>query len=69
MYLEGSAGRATGNHIHLELAKGLQTKKKNINGTYKLINQINIEDYFYIDETVNVLDTKGIQFEVRISNN
>ena len=67
IYKEGMSGRATGNHIHLEIGKGLQTKKKNINGTYKLINQINIEDYFYIDETVNVLDTKGIQFEVRKS--
>lgn len=65
IYSEGTTGRATGSHIHMELGKGKQIKKQKIGNTYKLVNQINIEDYFYVDESIKVLDTKGLQFEFK----
>ena len=49
MYYEGTKGKATGNHIHMEIGKGKQTKKYKINGMYQMKNLINIEEYFYID--------------------
>jgi len=62
-YKEGTKGKATGNHIHFELGKGKQAKKVNINGTVQLKNLINIEDYFYIDDSIKLRDTKGYNFE------
>lgn len=65
MYREGATGRATGNHIHIEIAKGKQSKKIYKDGIWKLSNLINIEDYFFINESIIVKDTKGIKFEFR----
>lgn len=54
------------NHIHLEIGKGKQTKKVKINGSWQLQDLINIEDYFYIDET-NIIKKKLYDFEIRYS--
>ena len=56
-YSEGTAGRATGNHIHFEIGKGWQPKKIIKDNEYKLANQINIEDYFYIDGSIKLMNT------------
>lgn len=64
IYFEGMAGKATGNHIHLEIGKGRQTTKTKINGVWQLKELINIEDYFYLDNTI-IKDTKGINFEIK----
>lgn len=48
-YAMGSKGKATGKHIHMEIGKGKQTTKTKINGEWRLINLIDIEDYFYIN--------------------
>lgn len=68
MYLEGTAGKATGNHIHLEIGKGRQPKKYQINGKWQLKDLINIEDYFYLDETHIIKKTQGYNFEIQYSN-
>lgn len=63
IYLEGTKGNATGNHIHLEIGKGKQPSKTKINGIWQLKNLINIEDYFYIDSSyTNVKEDKGYAF-------
>lgn len=65
MYKEGRVGRATGNHIHLEIGKGKQVKKILKNGEYQLSSFINIEDYFFVDDSIIIKETKGIKFEHR----
>lgn len=65
MYSEGTTGRATGNHIHLEIGTGKQNIKKYINGYWRLQNCINIEDYFYIDDTIKIKNDCGYFFEKR----
>lgn len=63
IYYEGTKGNATGNHIHLEVGRGKQTGKVKINGTWQLKDLINIEDYFYIDDTyTSVKDDNGYKF-------
>lgn len=63
IYYEGTKGNATGNHIHIELGQGKQRSKVKINGTWQLNNLINIEDYFYIDDTyTNVKNDNGYKF-------
>lgn len=55
IYYEGTAGKATGNHIHLELGRGRQTSKVKINSSeWGLKNWINIEDYFYLDDEITI---------------
>lgn len=61
-YMEGTCGKATGNHIHLEIGRGLQKNKVKINNDWKLLNQVNIEDYFYIGNSIKVINTKGYNF-------
>lgn len=65
IYYEGTTGKATGNHIHLEIGKGKQTKKayfKDIK-LWKLKDEINIEDYFYIDKSYTTIkNDKGYLF-------
>ncbi len=67
LYEEGKAGNATGNHIHLEIGKGYQTKKVNKGtsaGGWQLNDLIDIEDYFYIDESfTTVINDRGYKFE------
>lgn len=68
IYLEGTAGNSTGNHIHLEIGKGYQTEKpKDKYGHYALLNLINIEDYFYIEDTTSVKNAGGYVFDKKLS--
>lgn len=66
MYQEGSfmgGKNGCGNHIHLELAHGLQTYKiKDAYGNWCMRELFNIEDYFYLDDSITVIDSKGINF-------
>lgn len=64
IYYEGTAGQATGNHIHLEIGQGKQASKvKSSSGVWSLTNFINIEDYFYIDqEYTDIKDDGGYSF-------
>ncbi len=66
-YSEGVCGRATGNHIHLEIGRGYQQVKRKIDGEWKLINQINIEDYFYLDDSIKVINSCGYKFSKEVS--
>ena len=53
----------TGNHIHLEIGKGKQSSKTKINGVWQLKDLINIEDYFYIDDTyTSIKNDSGYKF-------
>lgn len=66
MYYEGTTGKSTGNHVHMEIGKGRQTKKYYINGNWCLKDLINIEDYFYIDSNfTKVINDKGYAFSFR----
>lgn len=59
-YYEGTKGRATGNHIHLEIGKGRQPNKvKAYNGGWGLRDFINVEDYFYIDRAYTTIKSDG----------
>ena len=63
IYYEGTKGRASGNHIHIEIGKDKQAGKTKINGTWQLKWLINIEDYFYIDDTyTSVKNDNGYKF-------
>ena len=63
IYLEGTKGNATGNHIHLEIGKGKQSSKTKINGEWQLKDLINIEDYFYIDDNyTSIKNDNGYKF-------
>lgn len=60
---EGTAGRATGNHSHIEFAKGKFTHmyNKNIYGVYHLPNNVSIEKVCFIDGTI--LKTTNIKWK------
>ena len=63
IYYEGTKGRASGNHIHIEIGKDKQAGKTKINGIWQLKWLINIEDYFYIDDTyTSVKNDNGYKF-------
>lgn len=49
-YSEGTYGKATGNHVHLEVAEGLQYSKYYDSklGVYRMHNEIKPEDTFFI---------------------
>ncbi|MEG0329156.1 MAG: SH3 domain-containing protein [Longicatena sp.] len=53
MAQEGTAGYATGNHLHLEVARGKFTRPydKNVYGVYHLPNNMPIESACFIDGT------------------
>lgn len=51
MYQEGTYGKATGNHIHLEVAEGIQTTKyydSNLK-VYRMKNELDPERVFFIN--------------------
>ena len=57
---EGCSGNATGNHIHLECAKGTYAgQSKNSSGVWCLNNQINPYDALYLSNTTNVINGYG----------
>ena len=70
VYEEGTqpakgAVKPSGNHIHIELSKGLCRTKIKKNGQWQLPEPINIEDYFFLDETITVINDGGYQWEYR----
>lgn len=57
---EGSAGYATGNHIHLECARGTyQGQYKNDYGVWCIKNQINPYDALYLSESTYIINDYG----------
>ncbi|MBQ7810380.1 MAG: RICIN domain-containing protein [Clostridia bacterium] len=59
---EGTAGYATGNHIHLEVAKGKMTKSawhKNSYGIWTIDNPVNPFDALFLSSTTNVKNDYG----------
>lgn len=69
IYYEGTTGKATGNHIHLEIGKGRQTTKTKINSSeWGLKDWINIEDYFYIDEEYTTILNSPYEFTKGVDN-
>ena len=64
LYQEGTAGQATGNHIHLEVCEGrVKTKTKNSKGYYNLPNMLDPRSVFFIcDSTTTVMNTLGLTF-------
>ena len=69
IYYEGTTGKATGNHIHLEIGKGRQTTKTKINSSeWGLKDWINIEDYFYIDEEYTTILNSPYKFTKGVDN-
>jgi hypothetical protein len=68
MFGEGTSGYATGNHIHLECAKGKQYASSMLPdyGTH-LPNWTNIENVFYIGKDQKVINNGGYSFMVEKS--
>ncbi|MBQ7385535.1 MAG: RICIN domain-containing protein [Ruminococcus sp.] len=59
---EGTAGRADGNHIHLEVSKGKMTGSgwhENQYGTWTVNNPVNPFDALFLSDTTIVKNTKG----------
>lgn len=65
LYQEGTAGKATGNHIHLEVCAGhVKTKVKNSYGYYNLANMLDPRNVFFIlDGYTTVRSTAGLTFK------
>lgn len=66
MYQEGTAGRATGNHIHLEVAEGFQkTKYWDVKlKVYRMKGEMDPRKAFYIlDGYTKVVNTQGLVFK------
>jgi murein DD-endopeptidase MepM/ murein hydrolase activator NlpD len=67
-YQEGTYGNAQGNHVHMQMAD------TPYQGGYPLIeistdiwdlkgNKVNIEDFYFITQSTNVIDTNGYTFK------
>lgn len=66
LYREGTAGYATGNHVHLEVAEGYQkTKYKDTKlGVWRMPNEFDPRKAFFIDENrTKVVSTHGLTFK------
>lgn len=61
MYEEGTYGQATGNHIHYEVAEGLQTKKYKDErlGVYRMNGELKPEDVCYICDSFSTVASMG----------
>lgn len=57
-YSEGTAGNATGNHVHFELATGKYEQKyiKNSSGIYMIPNAVKPNEYVFLKKETNVLN-------------
>ena len=65
-YQEGTKGNATGNHLHFECAKGKFTKSgwyEDASGYWSIINGKLATDCLWIDDTYNIIDTRGYTFK------
>ncbi|MCT4598907.1 MAG: M23 family metallopeptidase [Vallitalea sp.] len=64
-YKEGNSGKATGNHIHLEVGKGKVTEKgwkKNKYGKWEVENHIKPDQVFYITNESTIINTIDLAF-------
>lgn len=60
MYQEGTAGYATGNHIHMELCAGhVKTKVRNSKNGYNLANMLAINKMMYILSSYTTIKSTG----------
>lgn len=64
---EGTYGNATGNHVHMQIASGSYSGGYPLEETSPDVwdlkgTKINIEDAFYLQDGVNVLDDNGYAF-------
>jgi hypothetical protein len=67
-YQEGNSGKSTGNHIHLEVAKGRTTKGGwhiNKEGKYQIDNPVRPDDIFIIEEFSTVIKDSGLNFKFK----
>lgn len=65
-YKEGTSGNATGNHCHIECAKGKYQSpgwKANNEGYYVIINGKKPEECLWIEETTNIINNNGYAFK------
>lgn len=66
-YQEGTAGKATGNHIHFNVGVGTYKKGtyplvKNEFGVYEIKGEINPTKIFFIDDNHKVIKTNGMKW-------
>lgn len=60
MYQEGTAGYATGNHIHVEICEGhVKTKVRNSKGGYNLKNMLRADRVLFLLSTYTTLVKSG----------
>lgn len=65
-YKEGTAGNVTGNHCHIECAKGKYQSPgwtANSEGYYVIINGKKPEECLWIDNQTNVINNNGYDFQ------
>lgn len=65
-YQEGTSGNATGNHCHIECAKGKYQSpgwKANPEGYYVIINGKKPEECLWIEENTNIINNNGYTFK------
>ena len=65
-YQEGIKGNATGNHCHIECAKGKYISPgwyKNNNGYYSIINGKKPEECLWIDDSINIINNYNYDFK------
>ncbi len=65
-YEEGMTGKATGNHIHCEVAAGLHTSKvkDNTTGVYRMTDELMPEECFYVyTPFTTIINDGGIKWK------
>lgn len=65
-YQEGTKGKAYGNHVHFECAKGKFTGSgwyQDASGAWSIINGKKATDCLWIDDSYKVIDTRGYTFK------
>lgn len=65
-YEEGTRGKTTGNHCHIEIGKGKFNGSgwyKNSSGVWEINNAKKPEDCFFIDNNYHIIDTKNLIFK------
>lgn len=65
-YQEGTKGKATGNHVHFECGKGKFTGSgwyQDASGAWSIINGKKATDCLWIDDSYNVIETRGYTFK------
>lgn len=64
MYEEGTTGKATGNHIHYEVAEGLHYNKTYDSslGVYRMPNELKPEDVCFICDSFSIVKDMGGEY-------